>query len=90
MEVLHARLHLDQIVALDAALACLDEEVSANVELFHTAIEMLSSIPGISTLLAEGIVAEFGIDMRRFQTVGHRISWAGLCPKNDPSTAPTA
>jgi transposase len=79
------KLHLDQIDAFDAALARIDEEVSANVEPFRAAIEMLSTIPGISTLSAEVIVAEIGIDMSRFQTAGHLISWAGLCPKNDES-----
>ena len=79
------KLHLDQIDALDAALARIDEEVSANVEPFRTAVEMLSTIPGISTLSAEVIVAEIGIDMSHFETAGHLISWAGLCPKNDES-----
>ena len=79
------KLHLDQIDALDAALACIDEEVGANVEPFRTAVEMLSTIPGISTLSAEVIVAEIGIDMSHFETAGHLISWAGLCPKNDES-----
>jgi transposase len=79
------KLHLDQIDALDAILVRIDEEVSANVEPFRTAIEMLNSIPGISTLSAEVIVAEIGIDMSRFGTAGHLISWAGLCPRNDES-----
>src|SRR5262249_46963352 len=29
--------------------------------------------------------AELGGDMSRFPTVGHLISWAGLCPRNDES-----
>jgi transposase len=36
-------------------------------------------------LSAEVIVSEVGLDMSRFPTVGHFISWAGLCPKNDQS-----
>lgn len=79
------KLHLDQIDALDAALARIDEEVNVNVEPFRTAIEMLSTIPGISALSAQVLVSEIGIDMSRFQTAGHLISWAGLCPKNDES-----
>jgi transposase len=79
------KLHLDQIDAFDAAIARIDEEVSANVEPFRAAIELLSTIPGISTLSAEVIVAEIGIDMSRFPTASHLISWAGLCPKNDES-----
>jgi hypothetical protein len=45
----------------------------------------LSAVPGISQLSAEVIVGEIGIDMGRFPSQGHLISWAGLCPKNDES-----
>jgi len=79
------KLHLDQVDAVDAAIARIDKEVDGNVEPFRAAIKMLSTIPGISTLSAEVIVAEIGIDMSHFETAGHLISWAGLCPKNDES-----
>jgi transposase len=79
------KLHLDQIDAFDATIARIDEEVNANVEPFRVAVEMLSTIPGISRLSAEVIFSEIGIDMNRFPTAGHLISWAGLCPKNDES-----
>jgi transposase len=46
---------------------------------------MLTTIPGVSSLAAEVMVSEIGIDMSRFKTEGHLISWAGLCPKNDES-----
>ena len=38
------------------------------------------TIPGVSATAASVIVAEIGVDMRRFPTVAHRRSWAGLCP----------
>ena len=79
------KLHLDQIDAFDAAIASIDEEVDTNVEPFRAAIELLSTIPGISALSAQVLVSEIGIDMSRFPTAGHLISWAGLCPKNDES-----
>jgi len=79
------RLHLDQVDALEAAIARIDQEVDGNVEPFRGAIEMLSTIPGLSSLSAEVIVSEIGINMSRFPTEGHLISWAGLCPKNDES-----
>jgi len=79
------RLHLDQCDALDAAIARIDKEVDDNVEPFRVAIEMLATIPGVSSLSAEVIVSEIGIDMSRFPTEGHLISWAGLCSKNDES-----
>jgi transposase len=79
------RLHLDQLDALDAAIARIDQEVDSNAEPFRVAIEMLATIPGVSNLSAEVIVSEIGIDMSRFRTEGHLISWAGLCSKNDES-----
>ena len=30
-------------------------------------------------------MAEIGLDMGRFPTAGHLVSWAGLCPRNDES-----
>ena len=62
-----------------------NKEVDGNVEPFRVAIEMLNRIPGVSSLSAEVIVAEIGIDMSRFETAGHLVSWAGLCPSNDES-----
>src|SRR5574337_83109 len=79
------RLLLQHIDAIDAAVAKIDREVDANVEPFRQAIKILSTIPGVSQLSAEVIVAEVGVDMGRFPTEGHLISWAGLCPKNDES-----
>ena len=79
------KLHLDQIDAFDATIAAIDKEVDGNVEPFRVAIEMLSAIPGVGELSATVIVSEMGIDMSRFETAGHLISWAGLCPKNDQS-----
>jgi transposase len=79
------RLHLQQIDAIDGAIAEIDREVDANVEPFRAAIGLLTTIPGVSDLSARVILAEIGRDMRRFPSEGHLISWAGLCPKNDES-----
>ena len=79
------QLHLDHLDAVNAAIARIDKEIDGNVEPFCIAIEMLSAIPGVSNLAAEVMVSEIGIDMSRFETASHLISWAGLCPKNDES-----
>jgi transposase len=79
------QLHLEQIDALDTAIAAIDQEVEAALAPFRTAIELVSSIPGVRTLSAQMIVSEIGIDMTRFPTAGHLLSWAGLCPRNDES-----
>jgi len=40
----------------------------------------LASIDGIDTNTALKIIGEIGIDMGRWQTVKHFVSWLGLCP----------
>jgi transposase len=79
------RLHLQQIDAIDGAIEQIDQEVDQQVEPFRSAIQLLTTIPGIDHLSACVILAEIGRDMSRFPTSGHLISWAGLCPKNNES-----
>ena len=31
------------------------------------------------------LIAEIGVDMTRFPSAGHLVSWAGLCPRLDES-----
>lgn len=79
------KLHLDQIAALEVAIAAVDERVGAVLDPFRAAAESLTSIPGVSDVVAQVIISEIGLDMSRFPTVGHLISWAGMCPRNDES-----
>jgi transposase len=44
------------------------------------AAERLAEIPGVSLDLARAIIAETGLDMTRFPTAAHLVSWAGLAP----------
>jgi transposase len=41
----------------------------------------LDEIPGITPELARSIISETGLDMTRFPTPDHLVSWAGLCPR---------
>jgi transposase len=43
------------------------------------AVTRLAQIPGISDQMAMAIIGEIGLDMTRFPTAGHLVSWAGLC-----------
>src|SRR5260370_31240558 len=52
---------------------------------FEEALELLQTIPGIRAVAAAAILAEIGVDMCRFPTAGHLVSWAGLCPSNKES-----
>ena len=45
-----------------------------------SAVARLAEVPGVSDDLARAIIAETGLDMTRFPTAGHLVSWAGLCP----------
>jgi transposase len=45
------------------------------------AVARLDEIPGISAGLAASIISETGLDMTRFPTADHLVSWAGLCPR---------
>jgi transposase len=79
------KLHLGQIDQLDAAISTIDSEIEANLAPFRTAVELVSTIPGVGPLGAQVIVSEIGTDMSRFPNAGHLLSWAGLCPRNDES-----
>jgi transposase len=51
------------------------------------ALARLDEIPGISQAGAQGILAETGLDMSRFPTAGHLVSWAKLSPRTIQSGA---
>ena len=52
-----------------------------------TAAERLAEIPGVSPGLAMAIIAETGLDMTRFPTAAHLVSWARPHPRR-PSVRP--
>ncbi|MEU6722062.1 IS110 family transposase [Nonomuraea sp. NPDC046802] len=45
------------------------------------AADRLDEIPGIGLLAAQVIIAEVGVDMSRFPTAAHLVSWAKLSPR---------
>jgi transposase len=79
------KLHLEQIETLEKTVDSVDTEVGAVLEPFRAKVARLVTMPGISDIAAQVIVSEIGVDMSRFPTAGHLISWAGLCPRNDES-----
>ena len=79
------KLHLGHIDALDKAVADIEKEVGVGLQPFRQAARLLSTMPGLSEVSAHVIVAEIGIDMSRFPTSAHLLSWACMCPRNDES-----
>ena len=51
------------------------------------AIDRLDQITGIGPQGAQAIIAEIGLDMGRFPTAGHLVSWAKLSPRTIQSGA---
>jgi transposase len=92
---------LAHIDFLEATIEVVSEEITARlraVELPATgeapvaptapgdaALARLQTLPGVGQRTAEVLVAEIGLDMRRFRTARHLASWAGLCPGNHES-----
>jgi transposase len=45
------------------------------------AVQRLSEVTGVGVMTAQVIIAEIGIDMSRFPTAAHLVSWAKLSPR---------
>lgn len=74
-------LHLAQIESLEAAVQRLETHLGEALAPFQRAVALLTTMPGLGETAARVLVAEIGIDMTRFPTAGHLVSWAGLCPR---------
>ena len=79
------RLHLAQADSIDEAIAEIDRELGERLEPFRKATELLTTMPGIGDVVAQGLVSEIGVDMTRFPSAAHLVSWAGMCPGQDES-----
>jgi transposase len=77
------QLHLTQVDALGAAVHDVDARVGDALGPFRAAVSLLTTMPGLTDTAARVIVAEIGIDMTRFPSAAHLVSWAGLCPRLD-------
>ena len=83
------RMHLDLIDQHTAAIEELTARIEVVIEPYRGFRDLICTIPGISTTLADVITAETGADMSRFPTAGHLASWAGTCPGSHESAGRT-
>ncbi|HET9258327.1 MAG TPA: IS110 family transposase [Pseudonocardiaceae bacterium] len=79
------RMHLDLIDQHTAAIEELTARIEVVIEPYRGFRDLICTIPGINTTLADVITAETGADMSRFPTAGHLASWAGTCPGSHES-----
>ena len=75
-----ARTHLDLIDHLTEAIDQVTARIEEVMAPFRGVRDLIITVPGISTLVADVIIAETGADMTRFPSPGHLASWAGTCP----------
>lgn len=95
VEALHGRLsaqqrhlldmHLNLVETLEASIAKLDQEIERAVQPFREIVDRLREVPGLSEVSVSALLAEIGVDMSRFKTHRHVVSWARLCPRLDES-----
>jgi transposase len=71
---------LARVDAINADIAAIDARIGEVIDPFAQAVARLDDIPGIGPTAAAIIIAEIGIDMTRFPTPGHLVSWARFAP----------
>jgi transposase len=76
---------LAHIDTLDAALENLTERIEVMLAPHAKVVELLCTVPGVQAHAAQVLIAECGLDMTVFPTVGHFASWGGACPGHHES-----
>lgn len=79
------KLHLTQVDQLRQGMRELEARMGDALAPFRQQLEHLTTIPGVSDVVACVIAGEVGLDMTRFPTAGQLISWAG--PARDSTRA---
>ena len=71
---------LARVDAITADIAALDTRIEAQIAPFAATVARVDEVTGISLVAAHAILAETGLDMTRFPTAGHLVSWAKYAP----------
>ena len=76
------RSHMD---TLELCKLNVESLILSVAEKYIPQIDLVSTVPGIQTFAAIGIISEIGVDMSVFPSSKHLCSWAGLTPQNNES-----
>jgi len=71
---------LARVDAVNADIVALEAKIDELLAPFAAAVDRLDEIPGIGPTAAAAILAEVGVDMSRFPTPSHLVSWARFAP----------
>jgi transposase len=95
VEALHGRLnvqrrhllamHLKLVETLEVSIEELDRDIEKAVDPFRDIVDWLKEVPGLSEVSVPALLGEIGVDMTKFKTHGHLLSWARACPRLDES-----
>jgi transposase len=72
---------LDRVDALTAQIEALAGRIEEVIAPFAAQVAQLDEIAGIGQTGAQELIAEIGVDMTRFPTAAHLVSWAKYAPK---------
>src|SRR5262249_27988145 len=78
-------IQLDRLEGFDRDLKQMDAKLEVKLKPYARRMELLDGVPGIDWVVAATVIAEMGIKMSQWPTVGHLSSWAGLCPGQNQS-----
>lgn len=79
------RIQIQRLKQANAQVDALDLRIDQMLEPYREQAQRLSTIAGVSRVVASQLVAEMGADMAVFKSEAHLASWAGVCPGNHES-----
>ena len=79
------RMMLDNTDRISAQIAALDARIEKEIGPFSGQAARLAEIPGVDAVAAAELIAEIGVDMTRFPSDAHLVSWAKFCPQTHES-----
>jgi transposase len=71
---------LERIDRTSVDIAAVEAKIEAEIAPFQAAVDRLDEVTGVGRAAARIIIAEIGLDMTRFPTPGHLVSWARFAP----------
>jgi len=75
------RMMLDRVDQLTGQIEALTGRIEQVIAPFAHQVAQLDEVAGIGRTGAQELIAEIGVDMTRFPTAGHLVSWARYAPQ---------